>query len=493
MAVLLQRKPVGERDSWAAVYAMTLGITVTLVDTTAVAVANPVIMADLGIGVTQVIWVTSAYLLGFMVPLLLAGRLGDRFGCKNVYMIGLGVFTAASLVCGLSASIGMLACARAVQGIGAALMTPQPMAVIVRMFPPTRRGAPLGVWGGVAGTALLIGPLAGGVLVAYLGWQWVFFVNIPIGLISLWSAARWVPVLPTYKHRFDTMGVLLSGLGVLLLVAGIQEGEQRGWDPLIWTLIGSGSAVLLVFLLAQAHDPGEPLLPLTLFRDRNFALAAFGIAIMGVIPSATAAPMYFYLQMARGLSTIESALVLAPMAVTVGLCAPLIGRMANRVHPRTLPSAGFALYATAVFGLAILMTPSSSLTWFLGAATLSGLANAAIRPPLAAVATQDMPGRRAGVAAAVYSSARQLGAVLGSAATAAIITSRLAANGISSVGDDARKAGEAAWREPDGFTAALRESMYFPGTLLVAALVAAMFFTRRHIPPAGPAAGLALG
>ncbi len=164
---------------------MLVGFFMILVDATIVAVANPSIMDKLGASYDAVIWVTSAYLLAYAVPLLVAGRLGDRFGPKNLYLLGLTVFTAASLWCGLAGSIEMLIAARVVQGIGAALLTPQTLSTITRIFPADRRGVAMSVWGATAGVATLVGPLAGGVLVDRLGWQWIFFVNVPIGIIGL--------------------------------------------------------------------------------------------------------------------------------------------------------------------------------------------------------------------------------------------------------------------------------------------------------------------
>ncbi|MGZ6780286.1 MAG: MFS transporter, partial [Mycobacterium sp.] len=211
-------------DPWRALWAMMVGFFMILVDATIVSVANPSIMDKLGAGYDAVIWVTSAYLLGFAVPLLLAGRLGDRYGPKNLYLVGLLVFTGASLWCGLSGSIGMLIAARVVQGIGAALLTPQTLSTITRIFPADRRGVAMSVWGATAGVATLVGPLAGGLLVDGLGWQWIFFVNVPIGVIGLGLAYLWVPDLPREKHGFDLIGVLLSGIGMFMIVFALQEG-----------------------------------------------------------------------------------------------------------------------------------------------------------------------------------------------------------------------------------------------------------------------------
>ena len=231
---------------------MLVGFFMILVDATIVAVANPSIMDKLGASYDAVIWVTSAYLLAYAVPLLVAGRLGDRYGPKNLYLLGLTVFTAASLWCGLAGSIEMLIAARVVQGIGAALLTPQTLSTITRIFPADRRGVAMSVWGATAGVATLVGPLAGGVLVDRLGWQWIFFVNVPIGIIGLALAVWLIPVLPTQKHRFDVLGVLLSGIGMFLIVFALQEGQSHHWAPWIWGTIAGGVGFMAAFVYWQS-------------------------------------------------------------------------------------------------------------------------------------------------------------------------------------------------------------------------------------------------
>src|SRR5690606_1004029 len=166
----------------------------------------------------NVVWVTSAYLLAYAVPLLITGRLGDRFGPKNIYLIGLAIFTVSSLACGLSGTLTALIVARAVQGFGAALMTPQTMAVITRTFPAQSRGAAMGLWGAASGVAMLVGPLAGGLLVDAFGWEWIFFINLPVGVIGFIAALVLVPKLPTHQHRFDFVGVVLSAVALFCIV-----------------------------------------------------------------------------------------------------------------------------------------------------------------------------------------------------------------------------------------------------------------------------------
>src|SRR5680860_1093506 len=216
-----------------------------LVDSTIVSVATPAIIAELQADVNDVVWVTSAYLLAYAVPVLITGRLGDRFGPKNLYLLGLTVFTLSSLWCGLTGSIEGLIVARVFQGLGAAMITPQTMAIITRIFPSERRGQAMALWGATAGVATLVGPILGGVLVDTLGWEWIFFINIPVGILGFVLAWRLVPQLTTHSHSFDLVGVALSAIGMFCLVFGIQEGESYDWGPItgvisVWGLIGTG-------------------------------------------------------------------------------------------------------------------------------------------------------------------------------------------------------------------------------------------------------------
>ncbi|MGV9723633.1 DHA2 family efflux MFS transporter permease subunit [Nocardia beijingensis] len=478
-----------QRNPWLALVALVVGFFMILLDMTIVAVANPAIMTNLHADISQVIWVTSAYLLTYAVPLLVTGRLGDRFGPKNIYLIGLAVFTAASLWCGLSGSIGMLIAARAAQGVGAALMTPQTMAVITRTFPPDRRGAAMGLWGGVAGLATLVGPILGGVLVDGLGWEWIFIVNVPVGVVAFALAVWLVPALPTHEHKFDIPGVLLSGVGMFLLVFGIQEGNTYDWSLRIWLLIGAGLAVLAVFLVNQARNTGEPLLPLSLFRDRNFALSNAAIAAMGAAVTSLMVPTYFYLQAVREMSPTKSALVFAPMAIVTGFSAPLVGKFADRLHPRIVPTIGFGLFALSVFCFSMLMKPDSSLAWFLVAAALAGFANACIWAPLASTATHNLPVQQAGAGAGVYNTTRQVGSVLGSAAISALVAARLTANGLGGGPVAEGGAGQGPLPEfvKDSFSTALSQSTLLPAAVLLIGVAASLLFIRHgESAPAQP-------
>jgi len=477
------------RSPWAGLGALVIGFFMILVDTTIVSVANPAIKADLDPASTNldnVVWVTSAYLLTYAVPLLITGRLGDRFGPKNIYLVGLAIFTLASLGCGLSTSLEMLIVMRGVQGLGAALMTPQTMAVITRTFPPNRRGAAMGLWGATAGFASLVGPLAGGLLVDGFGWEWVFFVNIPVGIVGFVLAWIYVPRLETHPHRFDIVGVVLSAIGLFLIVFGLQEGEANDWSPLVWAMIVGGVIVVGVFVWTQSRTKSEPLVPLELFRDRNFSVANLGITTVGFTVTSMSLPFMFFLQLARGATPTESALLLVPMAVLSGVLAPLAGRLLDRTDPRFLLVPGLLLVATGLASYALLMTPGTPMWMFLFPSAVTGIGYAGMWGPLATTATRNLPPRAAGAGAGIYNTTRTVGSVVGSAAIAALMQNRLHVQlpgardaSASGFGDGAMPPAVA-----EGFSAAMAQSLVLPLVVILVGLVAVCFLERPHsIPP----------
>jgi len=470
------------KSPWPALWALVIGFFMILVDTTIVSVANPAIKAALDPSTNNldnVVWVTSAYLLAYAVPLLITGRLGDRFGPKNIYLIGLTIFTLASLGCGLSHSLGMLIAFRAVQGLGAALMTPQTMAVITRTFPAERRGAAMGLWGATAGVATLVGPLAGGLLVDAFGWEWIFFINLPVGVIGFVLAWILVPHLKTHEHRFDMIGVVLSALGLFLIVFGLQEGQHYDWAGWIWAMIGAGVVVMGVFIWQQAKTRSEPLVPLELFRDRNFSVANFGIAAVGFTVTSMSLPMMFFYQLARGLTPTEAALLLIPMAVLSGVLAPFAGKLLDRVDPRLLLVPGLGLTTVALIWYGLLMNPDTPIWMFLLPSALMGIGQAGMWGPLATTATRNLAPRQAGAGAGIYNTTRTIGSVLGSAAIAALMQGRLEANlpGAASHGGDFGT-GKLPEFVVAGFSTAMAQSMILPVSVLFLGVIGILFMQR---------------
>src|SRR4051795_5991843 len=469
---------------WPALFALCLGFFMILVDTTIVTVATPAIISDLHADVNSVVWVTSAYLLAYAVPVLITGRLGDRYGPKNLYLVGLTVFTLASLWCGLTTTIEMLIVARVFQGFGAAMMTPQTMAVITRIFPAERRGQAMALWGATAGVATLVGPILGGILVDALGWEWIFFINVPVGVIGFFLAVRLVPSLPTHTHKFDWLGVALSGAGMFFLVFGIQQGHKYHWNAWVLTSIVSALVLFAVFVFWQSRNRAEPLVPLSLFGDRNFSISSFAISTMSFTATAMGFPTMLYAQLVRGYSPLESALLFVPMAVMSIILAPIVGRFTDKVHPRLLTGVGFAFTAISIYLLSLSLTADGPVWPILASFALLGIGMAGIWAPLAATATRNLPMQLAGAGSGVYNATRQVGAVLGSAAIAVLIDSRIAAHGLSGGAEPEGALQQLPSVVRDPFSQAMSDAMLLPAAVLVLGLVSVLFFQLpRHLTP----------
>ncbi|HWE60985.1 MAG TPA: MFS transporter, partial [Chloroflexota bacterium] len=285
MAVQQRAAPV---NPWAVLSVLMLGSFMSLLDLTIVNIAIPSILDGLHASLDQILWVLNAYSLLFAVLLITAGRLGDIFGPRNIFALGLTVFTLGSAGSGLAQDATWLIVCRAVQGLGAALMSPQGLPFITSLFPAERRGGAFAALGMLSGVAVLAGPTLGGFIVTHFGWRWIFYLNVPIGLLTLAGALRVVPDLrPGRRHRLDLMGVALVTAGLFGVVFGLIEGQRYNWGTVrsfitIPEIIGAGVLLLLLFLVTQARrQDREPLVPFAVFRDRNFTLMALVLAALG--------------------------------------------------------------------------------------------------------------------------------------------------------------------------------------------------------------------
>jgi len=468
---------------WAAVWSLLIGFFMLMIDASILSVANPSIQRGLGASLTETIWVTSAYLLGLAVPLLVAGRLGDRFGQRTMFLIGMAVFTLSSLACGLAPSVRILIAARAVQGIGGSLMTPQSQAVIVRIFPPHRRGAAMGLWGSVSGIAMLIGPVLGGFLVQAAGWQSIFLINVPVGVVGLVLAARFVPKLPTSRPKFDWSGVILSGAGILLVVYGLQEGANRAWRR-VWgpvtipEIIVVGVLLLVIFVVNQAKAD-DPLLPLNLFRDRDFSLANSSIFLVGIAVTSMSLPLLYFVQVARGFDPMLSAVFMMPSAVVGAIIAPMVGaRVVAKLGANRVASFGLIVYSGSLFWMTAYFTPSSNIWLALIPSAIMGVGNACMWSPLAMSATHHLPPARAGAGAGVYNTVRQVGSTLGSAIMATLMNATLTAHGVSSAIVMGHQIGVALPPSVSAeFSRAMAQSLYLPCAVALVGAVCAAFLS----------------
>ncbi|UMP06275.1 MDR family MFS transporter [Amycolatopsis sp. EV170708-02-1] len=413
---------------WPALFALCLGFFMVMLDISIVNIAVPSMVRELGTELTAVIWVTSVYLLAYAVPILPASRLGDRLGPKRVFVAGLLVFTAASLWCGLSGNVETLIAARAVQGLGAALMTPQTTAFITHLFPPDERGPAMGAWGSVAGLAMIAGPVLGGLLVDQLGWEWIFFANVPVGLIALVLTVVLVPDWrPGNSHRFDVPGILLFGAGLVCVVFGIQNGQTYGWGT-AFDIIGAGVVLLGGFVLWQRVNRREPLLPLRIFRHRDFSLGAASAVTVGFTMTGMLLVFVVYIQSVLGLSPTDAGLLIAPLAVVSGGVAPFAGRLSDRVNPKYLLMSGMLALCGGLCVVSLVLIPASSPLALLPGLLLCGLGVGFTFSPMNNVTINSVERSLVGSASGIFNTARQVGGVLGSAAVGVLLEARTSAS-----------------------------------------------------------------
>ncbi|WP_328606430.1 DHA2 family efflux MFS transporter permease subunit [Amycolatopsis sp. NBC_00345] len=431
-----------QANPWAALSALCLGFFMILLDTTIVSIAIPAMLRELNAGLNAVVWVISVYLLTYAVPMLFTSRLGDRFGPKRVFLAGLVVFTGASLWCAMSGNVEMLITARAVQGLGAALMTPQTLAFITHLFPPAKRGPAMGMWGGVAGLATIAGPLLGGVLVDHFGWEWIFYVNVPIGVIAIVLVMALVPDWqPKNSHSFDVLGILLSAAGLFLIVFGVQNGQQYDWGTVsggitVFEIIGAGVVLLVAFVWWQRANRKEPLVPLNVFANRNFSAGTLTAATVGFTMTGMFLPLIIYIQTVLGLSPTLAGALTAPMSLVSGILAPFVGRASDKVNGKYLVMAGLSLLALGIGIIALQARPDTSPWALIPALLVCGLGIGCIFSPMSNLTMSAVEPRLTGTASGIFNTARQVGGVLGSAAIGVLLQARISA----SIADEANAA-----------------------------------------------------
>jgi EmrB/QacA subfamily drug resistance transporter len=468
---------------WAAFWAVSIGFFMIMLDTTIIAVAQPSIQLDLNTTLSGVLWANSSYLLAYAVPMLLSGRLGDRFGPRNIYILGVITFTLASILCGVSTTITSLIAARALQGLGAAFMGPQTLSVVIRVFPPAERGAALATWGAVAGAATFSGPLLGGVIVALLHWSWIFYVNVPFGLLAILLTLRNVPKFKPNPHRFDLLGVILSGLGLLSLVFSLQQGQHFKWDYSIQLTFALAFVALLLFVLTQRKRGADALVPLSLFMTRDFTISILSLLFLSIAVNAQIVPVMFYLQRVAGLSTLMTAILTVAMPAAGVLLARTVGKTIKQVSAPLIVGPAFVVVAIGSAILLIAMSPDQPLWLITIGYAIFGVGAAFIWSPTAAYATRDVPNAMQGAASGVFNTFRIVGAVLGYALIALVIERLLTISHALDAIDASSLVLSGDVR--DAYALALSQSGWLPiGALAVGALLS-FFLTKRPLAPRG--------
>ena len=419
------------RNPWPVLLVTVLGFFMIMLDTTIVYVATPSMLSSLHASLDEVLWVFNGYLLTYAVLLITAGRLGDLFGPRQMFAVGLVVFTAASALCGFSHDATQLIAARVIQGVGGALIAPQVLSILMAIFPPERRGAAFGITGAVIGVSTVAGPTLGGLIVTNWDWRWIFFLNVPVGIVALLGTFIVIPdVRAGLRHRLDLVGVALSSAALLAIVYGLIEGQRYDWGTItgwltIPMVLGAGIVFMLAFLAWESRQR-EPLVPLALFRNRNFSLmnwtgAAMAFALQGifiVIP--------IYLQSVLGMTALKSGLTVAPMSVTAGILAPFVGRLADRIGGKYLLMAGLAIFGAGAGIVTLIASGSSTQATFIVPFIVTGFGLGLVFAPMTTVAMQAIQPAMAGAASGVVNTTRQLGAVVGAAVVGAVLQGQLA-------------------------------------------------------------------
>ncbi|TMD04488.1 MAG: DHA2 family efflux MFS transporter permease subunit [Chloroflexi bacterium] len=419
------------RNPWAILLVLSLGFFMILLDMTIVYVATPSILTSLHTSLDQVLWVFNGYLLAFAVLLITAGRVGDIFGPRQLFAAGLVLFTVASALCGLSQTDTQLIAARVLQGVGGAMLAPQTLTIITSIFPAERRGAAFGIWGAVAGISTILGPTLGGLIVTNWEWRWIFYMNVPLGVIALIGTFVLIPDLrPGRRHRLDLVGVALSSVALFAIVYGLIEGQRYDWGTItgwltIPMVIGFGIVLLAVFLVFEQFQ-AEPLLPLRLFTIRNFSIMNWVAAAMAFGMQGIMLPLIIYTQSVLGMSPLLSGLTFAPMSVASMFVAPFAGRLTDRFGGKYFLMGGLTLFGTGMAVVAALATVHSTWQTFVLPLVVSGVGMGMIFAPMTTTALRDIQPHQAGAASGVLNTTRQLGAAFGAAGVGAVLQNRLA-------------------------------------------------------------------
>jgi EmrB/QacA subfamily drug resistance transporter len=417
-----------ENKKWWTLMAVAFGLFMIMLDNTVVNVALPSIGRDLHISLAELEWIVTAYALVFAALLITGGKLADMFGRRKIFVVGLAIFSLSSLACGLAPSAGFLIGARAAQGIGAALMNPATLSIITATFPPKQRGQAIGIWAGVSALALAIGPLIGGLIVDNIGWNWIFFVNVPIGILGIVVSQLVIKESRDTSHeqRLDLPGLLTSGLALFSLSYALIEGNAKGWSsPEILGLFVAAAVFLVTYVLLERRQR-LPMLDLSLFRIPSFA----GANTVALLVSLGMFGVFFfvslYVQNILGYSPTKAGAIFLPMTILIILIAPVAGKASDRIGSRWLMGGGMTLLSISLLLYQRVGLHSTFWTLF-PAMILGGIGMALTMSPMTSVAMASVPVDKAGVGSGVLNSFRQVGGSLGIAVMGAILASYLSA------------------------------------------------------------------
>ena len=470
-----------ENRKWWTLVAVSFGLFMIMLDNTVVNVALPAMQSSLHLKISELEWVVTGYALTFGAFMLTGGKLADLFGRRRMFVLGLIIFTASSLACGLAGNPHVLIGARVVQGLGAALMNPATLSIITVTFPPKQRGTAIGIWAGVSALALAIGPLVGGLITQHINWNWIFFINIPIGAVAIAFAYAFVDESRDESHeqKTDILGLVTSAVGLFALTYGLIESNNYGWSST--RIIGSlvvAAISLGAFIALELHQR-LPMLDLSLFKNRTFAGANAVMLLVGLAMFGVFFYVPLYMQQVLDYSPVQAGAAFLPMTVLIILIAPWAGRYSDKIGARWLMGGGLLLLTGSLF-LFSRMGVHADFWTLLPAMLLGGTGMALTMTPTTAAAMSAVSRDKAGVGSAVLNSMRQVGGSLGIALMGTIISSRTASS---------LKLGHT---KPEAFVHGLHGGLEVAAVIALAGAVVAVLTVRKvqHSDPA-PAAAFA--
>ena len=459
-----------EARKWWTLAAVAFGLFMIMLDNTVVNVALPSMARDLGVGLSELEWIVTGYALTFASLMLTGGKLADMLGRRLIFVVGLVIFTGSSLACGLAESGDVLIAARVVQGAGAALMNPATLSIIAATFPPHQRGTAIGIWAGVSALALAIGPLVGGLLTEQLDWSWIFFVNVPIGILGIAASFILIPESKDESHeqRLDLPGLLTSGIGLFALTYGLIEANTYGWTSgRILGAFAVGAVMLVAFVLLELHQR-LPMLDLSLFRNGTFAGANLAVLLVALAMFGVFFFVSLYMQGILGYSAVEAGAAFLPMTVLIILIAPIAGKTSDRVGSRWLMTGGMILVAVQLLYFSRLDEHASYLD-LLPALIVGGMGMALVMTPSAAAAVRALPVDKSGVGSAVLNAFRQVGGSIGIALMGAIMAHEV--GGLK---------GPEVFRDPARFVDGFSTALTVAAVIALAGAVVSFVLVRPH-------------
>jgi EmrB/QacA subfamily drug resistance transporter len=407
---------------WWTLAAVAFGLFMIMLDNTVVNVALPTIQRELGLSIEELEWVVTGYALTFAALMLTGGKLADLLGRRRIFVAGLVVFTISSLFCGLAGSAELLIAWRIVQGAGAAMMNPATLSIITAAFPPRERGRAIGIWAGVSALALAIGPLVGGLLTEHIGWGWIFFVNVPVGVLAILASYLFIDESrdESEVQRVDVPGLATSAIGLFALTYALIQGNTYGW--MSGRIVGSFvvAAVGLVGFVVIEMRSQVPMLDLGLFRNPTFAGANAAMLLVALAMFGVFFFVSLYMQQILGYSAVEAGLTFLPMTVLIILVAPQAGHLSDKVGARWIVGIGMTFVAVSLV-LFSRLDASSTFADILPGLLVGGLGMAMSMAPTTAAAMASVPVYKAGVGSAVLNSMRQVGGSMGIALMGAIV------------------------------------------------------------------------